>query len=195
MKPWNRMVPREVPFRVLLGLSLEVDTKSTSQEKSAVLITSMSIIKSTIPSLLRKNQLERIPSFPETRYTCTLCLLFISSIMENVFLRQLVCSKIGLCWCVWETQAALGNGKVGQGKAYVKAKWGKPTLCGWQNWPQSYPCHGGFCLVAVVAVAFQTMVRISRELLMRTAVSCFRTWWPQWCGWGLLGTVGYLDTA
>lgn len=111
------MVPREVPFRVLLGLSLEVDTKSTSQEKSAVLITNMRIIKSTIASLLRKNQLERIQSFPET-----LCPLFILSITDNLFLRELVCSKIGFCWCVWETQASVSNGEGGQGKDYVKAE-------------------------------------------------------------------------
>lgn len=48
------MILKAVPFGVLLGLLLEVDIKSTSQEKSAVLISNMSIIKSTVPSSLRK---------------------------------------------------------------------------------------------------------------------------------------------
>lgn len=54
------MILRAVPFGVLLGLLLEVDIKSTSQEKSAVLISNMSIIKSTVPSSLRKMLLKRI---------------------------------------------------------------------------------------------------------------------------------------
>lgn len=42
------MVPRAFLFGVLLGLSLEFDTKSTSLEKSTVLITNMSRIRSAL---------------------------------------------------------------------------------------------------------------------------------------------------
>lgn len=146
IKPWNRMVPGTVPFGLLLGPSLEVDTKPTSHRKSAV---------------------------PQQ----------VSASKDRV---------LPMCLGV---QASLSDGKVGQGKDYVKTESGKQTVYGWQNWPQSNSGQGLFVWVSWwpwwLSVGLQTMVRISKELLlMHLAVSCFRTWWPSMMWLGTSGKSG-----
>lgn len=100
------MVPRT--SQVLHNPFLEVDTKSTNREKSAVLITDVSISKSTISSLAQEDVARELfaksslptaaPSRPHTLYT-----LFFVYLVHH---RQCVPQKVNVsCRRVWELWA------------------------------------------------------------------------------------------
>lgn len=72
------MIPRAVPFGLLHSLSLEVDTKSTSQEKSAILITNMSLMKSAISYLAEENVVGENPKLSRNRVIPVYSLLCLS---------------------------------------------------------------------------------------------------------------------
>ena len=60
-----------------------------------------------------------------------------------------------------------------------------------QHVPQSYSGWGGFVWVCWwLSFGFEIMVRMSRELLMHTEISCFRNWWPSMMWLGTSGTSG-----
>ena len=87
------MIPRTVPFGLLPSLALEIDTKSTRQEKSAFLITNLSPIKSEISYLAEENVVGENPVLSRNRVIPTHSPLFFLSTVDNFFLKTFMSSK------------------------------------------------------------------------------------------------------
>lgn len=117
------MIPRTVPFGLLHSLSLEINTKSIRQEKSAFLITNLSLIKPEISYLAEENVVGENPVLSRNRVIPTHSPLFFLSIVDNFFLKTVMASK-EMCL---EAQSSLCDEKFGQRNDYVKTE--KKSIC------------------------------------------------------------------